>query len=108
MKQCHVYDGGGEGSKANTISHGKESAEVEWAFSLVSSNVEMEIGVDDTGDVVLLARCIEEVAGEYGKCFGPIHIEPIAEWGQNIHHKQESGGHVGRGEPWACKWASEV
>lgn len=68
----------------------------------------MEIGVDYTRDVVLLAVGLIELVGKYCKSFGLVDIKPVTYGGQHIHDKHKSSSNVGRGEPRACEWASEV
>uniref|UniRef100_A0A0A9GMY4 Uncharacterized protein n=1 Tax=Arundo donax TaxID=35708 RepID=A0A0A9GMY4_ARUDO len=54
VKEENVNDGRGERRKTNTICNSKESAEVQRTILLVSLCIEMEMGVHDARDVVLL------------------------------------------------------
>jgi len=103
-----MHDGSSECGKSNAIGDGKEGAEVESALSLIRCKVKVEIGVYYGCDVINVTLLGEEFVGENGEGFGMVDVEPIAEWGQNVHHKHESHGNVGGGKPWAGEWASEV
>jgi len=108
VKESYMHDGSSECGKSNAIGDGKEGAEVESALSLIRCKVKVEIGVYYGCDVINVTLLGEEFVGENGEGFGMVDVEPIAEWGQNVHHKHESHGNVGGGKPWAGEWASEV
>lgn len=103
-----MHDGGAEGGKANAISHDEEGAEMKLALLLIGGAVEVEVGVDDAGDVVNLAGVGEEVLGEDGEDFGVVDVGPVADGGDDVHDEEEADGDVGGGEPRAGEGAAEV
>jgi len=103
-----MHNGSSECSKSNSIGHGKEGAQVESTLSLIRFKIKVEIRVYYGCDVINLTLLGEEFVGENGERFCMVHIQPIAEWSQNVHHKHESHGNVGGRKPWARQWASEV
>lgn len=108
MEEHDMHHSCSQGSKAHTISHGKEGAHVKRAFLLISFHIEIEVGVNDAGNVVDTSLGSEEVRGEDGEGLGIVQIVPVGEWGEHIHDKHKAGCNIRSGEPRAGQRAAEV
>ena len=69
----------------------------------------MKIGVNNGGNVILLAFPSKQSIRKNGKCCGLVKVEPVvADWGQDVHDEHKADCNIGSGKPWAGKWAAQV
>lgn len=108
MEEENMNNRRGKGRETNTVCDSKESAEVQWAILLVCLCIEMEMGVHDAGDVVLLPGRGEEAIREDGEVLRLVEVEPISNGCDYVHDEDEPCSNIRSGEPGASKGAPEV
>lgn len=108
MEESNMNNGSRKSSKANAISNSKESTKIQFPLSVISTNIKVEIGVNNGGNIILLTLFSEQGIREYGKCASFENVEPVEDRGQNVHDEDKAGCNIGGGKPWAGKWAAQI
>lgn len=98
----------GKGSETDSICDSKEGTEVQWAILLIRLCIEMEMGVDNAGDVILLPGRGEEAIRKDGEVLRLVEVEPVSNGCDYVHDEEEPCSNICSGEPGASKGAPEV
>lgn len=108
VEKANVRERGTDCREAKAITEGEEHAEIDPPLLLIRRHIDLELIVDDSGDVVRLAGGREQIGGEDGEGLGVVQVEaPVSERDGDVHEQSVADEDVDDGEEGTDEGAEE-
>ncbi len=102
-----MWDGCSKGSKPNSISYSKKSANVQAAICIVSWFIQLKILSNHSTDIICLASWGEKLAWKYRECSSIVDVAPIESRCKHICDKCKTQKYVQNREERCPHWTSQ-